>query len=82
MSQAELAPPGISQKNSKTGHLDQDGAGPQSPIWKAVNLWSNAWKFESWMTALTDVVNIDIFNLETVALSRSEMLCDGDGAVW
>ena len=31
------------------------------------------------MTALTDVVNIDIFNLETVALSRSEMLCDGDG---
>lgn len=31
------------------------------------------------MTALTDVVNIDIFNLETVALSRSETLCDGDG---
>ena len=53
VSQAELAPPGISQKNSKTGHLDyQDGAGPQSPIWKAVGsepaLWSNAWKFESW----------------------------------
>ncbi|CAL1172651.1 unnamed protein product [Cladocopium goreaui] len=28
LSRAELAPPGISQKNSKTGHLDQEGSVP------------------------------------------------------